>query len=191
MRATRSIGFGGSVVVALHSVGDYVVLFVVAAECGAIGGLAAALVPTTSPGVNSPRALTGPIVGATAAIAILIVFPGTKDAVTVAAGKSVTTTSWSLLRVVPVTLIAGWAGPKVLAVLQDRVLAAGKEAQLQATATVAKAQIEKIAGTAHAAVGEASGHSLGVTSAPTLRETLDPAVEDAKAAIDAVAASAR
>ena len=131
--------------VTLKSVSDYVVLIVVAAGGGAVGGMAAALVPTKSPGVSKPRGLTGAIVGAVAAIAVLLVFPGTKESMTTINGQLVTTTTWSLLRVVPVALIAGWAGPKVLAVLQDRLLAVTKEAQVEATAAVAKAEIDKLA----------------------------------------------
>lgn len=132
--------------VTLKTVSDYVVLIGVAAGGGAVGGLAAALVPTTSPGVNNPRWLTGAIVGAVAAMAVLLVFPGAEKSTTTTNGQSVTTTTWSLLRVVPVALIAGWAGPKVLAVLQDRLLAAAKEAQVDATAAVARAEIDKLAG---------------------------------------------
>jgi hypothetical protein len=131
--------------VTLHSVGDYVVLILAAAGGGAIGGLAAALVPTTSPGVNKPRVLTGPVVGAIAAMAVLLVFPGTKESTTAVNGQLVSTTTWSLLRLVPVALISGWAGPKVLAVLQDRLLAVTKEAQVNSTAAVAKAEIDKLA----------------------------------------------
>jgi hypothetical protein len=42
-------------------------------------------------------------------------------------------------------LISGWAGPKVLAVLQDRLLAVTKKAQVNSTAAVAKAEIDKLA----------------------------------------------
>lgn len=131
--------------VALKTTGDYVVLILVAAGSGAIGGLAAALIPSASPGVNKPRCLTGPIVGAAAAVAILLVLPGTKESTTVEAGHAVVTTSWSLIRVVPVGLIAGWAGPKLLAVLQERLLAVGAEAKLGATVSVAKVQVETLA----------------------------------------------
>jgi hypothetical protein len=132
-------------VVTLSTVGDYVVLILVAAGGGAIGGLAATAVPTASPGVNKPRFLTGPLVGAVAAVALLLIFPGTKEATTILNGHAVTTTTWSLIRVIPVSLIAGWAGPKALAILQDRLLAAAKDATLEATVNVAKVEAEKLA----------------------------------------------
>jgi hypothetical protein len=131
--------------VTLKTTSDYVILILVAACGGAIGGLAAALVPSMSPGVNKPRWLTGPIVGAVAAVVILLVLPGTKESTAVEAGHAVVTTSWSLIRVVPVALVAGWAGPKLLAVLQERLLAAGTEAKLGATVSVAMAQVENLA----------------------------------------------
>jgi hypothetical protein len=171
----------------LNDVGDYVVLILVAAGCGAAGGLAAALVPTTSPGVNRPRWLTGPIVGAVAAVAILIVFPGTKDTTTVAAGKAVTTTTWSLLRVVPVALIAGWAGPKALATLQDRVLAATKTERLRATTSVAKTQVEQMATRAGASVQEHADDATARTLAPAVTSALAADVQRAKDAIDSAA----
>lgn len=131
--------------VTLSTTGDYVVLILVAAGAGVIGGLAAALVPSASPGVSKPRWLTGPIVGAVAAVVVLLVLPGTKESTAIEGGHAVVTTSWSLIRVVPVALIAGWAGPKVLAVLQERLLAAATEAKLNATVSVAKAEIDNMA----------------------------------------------
>jgi hypothetical protein len=131
--------------VALNTVDDYVILVLVAAAGGAIGGLAATLVPTTSPSLNKPRELTGPLVGAVAAMAVLLIFPGTKESTATMSGQLVVTTTWSVLRVVPVALIAGWAGPKVLTVLQERLLAATNEAKLQATLSVATIEAEKLA----------------------------------------------
>jgi hypothetical protein len=48
-------------VVELKDVGDYVVLLLVVAGGGALGGLGATLVPTATPGLKSPRWLTGAI----------------------------------------------------------------------------------------------------------------------------------
>jgi hypothetical protein len=174
--------------VELKHVSDYVSLVLIAAGCGALGGLAAALVPTTSPGVNKPRWLTGPAVGAAAAVAILLVFPGTKDTLAVVAGEPVTTTTWSVLRVVPVALIAGWAGPKTLAVLQDRVLAAAKDQRLQATVSVAASQADRLAASGAASVREhADDEATADALAPKVKAALDSDVEAAKAAIQAAA----
>jgi hypothetical protein len=173
-------------VVTLNTTGDYVVLLLVAAGVGAIGGFGAALVPTSSPGVNNPRWLTGAIVGAIAAVAVLLVLPGTKETTLTLQGHAVTSTSWSLLRVVPVSLVAGWAGPKVLASLQDRLAAAAKEAQLEATAKVAKTQVEQVASVAHAAASE---HAPDASMGPAIEPPLQAAVTKAQAAIDDVAQS--
>ena len=62
-------------------------------------------------------------------------------------------------RVVPIALVSGWGGPKVLSVIQDRVLAAAKEERLQAAANVAKSQVENIANSARASVQEADSET--------------------------------
>lgn len=173
--------------IALKDVGDYAVLILVSASVGALGGFAAALVPTKAPGVNNPRWLTGSIVGAVAAVAILIVLPGTTTTTTVAAGKTITTTTWSLLRVIPVAIVAGWAGPQVLGAIQGRLLAATKDAQLNATAEVAKSQLDKVASSANVVVSEGITPAGAPSVAPVMRSALASAVEDGKNAIDAAA----
>jgi hypothetical protein len=174
----------------LKDVGDYVVLVLIAAAAGGFGGLAATMVPTSSPGVNKPRLLTGPIVGATAAVAVLIVFPGTEETTKVVAGAAVSTTKWSVIKVVPISVIAGWAGPKVLGVLQDRLVAASKDAQLQATVSVAKEQVQQIADRAGTSVQEHAATTTAEELAPAVQSSLESEVSSAQAMIDAAATPA-
>jgi hypothetical protein len=186
-RARQRCSTGRLIVVALNGVSDYVVLILVSAGTGALGGFAAALVPTQSPGVNNPRWLTGAIVGAAAAVAILIVLPGTTTTTSVVLGKTTSTTTWSLVKVIPVAIIAGWAGPKVLGAVQDRLLAATKNAQLNATVTVAKSELVNIARTANTAVPQGITPAAAADAAPAMKSALEDAVQDGKTAIDAAA----
>jgi hypothetical protein len=174
-------------VIALKNIGDYVVLILVSASVGALGGFAAALVPTKSPGVSNPRWLTGSIVGAVAAVAVLVVLPGTTTTTTVAAGKTTTTVMWSLLRAIPVAIVAGWAGPQLLGAIQDRLLAVTKDAQLHATAEVAKSQLDKVASSVNVAVSGGITPAGASKVAPPITSALATAVEDGKKAIDAAA----
>jgi hypothetical protein len=107
---------------------DYVVLFLIAAGFGALGGLAHMLI---TPVESTWQGFFGStFVGAAAAVAIAYVF--TPEVIVKAADGS-ETRHWMIVRVIPLSLIVGAGGKAVLSALQDRVLAAVKDAKQEST----------------------------------------------------------
>lgn len=130
--------------VSLVTAHDYVVMFLIAAAFGALGGVAHLCIeadsPTRAPRLSAPRVFASLFVGAAAAIAISYLFTP-EVIVTKADGTELR--HWEIIRLVPLSLIVGAGGKAIFAALQDRVLGAAKDAQIQAGANVAAAATQQ------------------------------------------------
>lgn len=145
------------VVFELSEVADYVGLFLLAAGLGGVGGVAYELMLNRGGDtgrIELPRGAgkrffdlglaASVIIGAVAAVAALWVFPPTIKTMVDAAGKTITTTEYDLIKVVGLSLVIGSAGSSFLSALQARALAKVKEQEANVTKTVAKNQIDAI-----------------------------------------------
>jgi 4-amino-4-deoxy-L-arabinose transferase-like glycosyltransferase len=111
---------------------NWIVMLLVAASLGALGGLAHEFLHKNRSTEERLGWFAGPLVGAAAALAILYFFPPQIPTVTVAEdGTSTTTYVYDLVKLVALSLIAGSAGGTLLSAMQARVLAQVKEQQVK------------------------------------------------------------
>ena len=155
---------------------NYVVMILVAAGVGAIGGLASELLLVRReqtgtielPGrIKGTRLFdigfpAGILVGAIAAAAMLYFFPPTTETVTPGtAGEAATTTvDYDLVKLVALSLIVGSAGPRFLAAAQARVLGALEAQKAETAVATGGAQVDHVADAAKAAVPAAVESAL-------------------------------
>jgi len=145
----------------LATTGDYVLMVLIAAGSGLIGGLAAELLlsrdgrtgafelPDWSGGLLDFGGFATLIVGAVAGVAILLVLPANTTVVTTTSdGTSTSAASFDLLRLVATTLVAGSAGGSVLTALQARVTAAINEARVEFVRATGEAEVDRVRETA-------------------------------------------
>ena len=196
---------------------DYIVMILVAAGVGAIGGLGAELllkrgddtgtleIPGRVKGtrfvdIGFPASL---ILGAIAAVAILYFFPPVVETVTTASGKAPTSThQYDLVKLVALSLIVGSAGPAFLATAQSRVMSAINAQKAETAVQTGKNQVEQVAESAKAAVPGAvqeaiSAHMPNADAATakavadaalaTVEDRLKPQVAVAQQQMDAIA----
>lgn len=158
--------------IALNATSDYVVMIVVAALCGAIGGFGFELIQSrriTSAGITSapaegaveesgslqvPRWLANQsyydlgfwaavVVGAIAAVGTLyFLAPTVSITIEQANGASTTSLQYDLIKLIALSLLVGTAGQSVLTSMQARVLAAITAQKLDSKAKVAAKQID-------------------------------------------------
>jgi hypothetical protein len=172
----------------LQSTHDYVVLLILAAVFGALGGLAYELLLTRGQeagGVEWPGRRTdvpnyldlgffgSMFLGAVAAVAVSYFFtPETQVKVT-QGGTEVIKTQWQIVKVLPLSLIVGSAGGAFLTAMQARVLARLKEQEAEATKKTAQAVIGQVAtGTKQVATATATAavEKLGATAEQTIQQ---------------------
>jgi hypothetical protein len=172
----------------LQSSHDYVVLFILAATFGALGGLAYELLLARGQeagGVEWPGRrtavphfldlgfLASMFLGAVAAVAVSYFFtPETQVKVT-EGGKELIKTQWQIVKVVPLSLIVGSAGGAFLSAMQARVLAQLKEQEAEATKRTAQAITEQLAtGTKQVATAAATAaaEKVGATAEQTVQQ---------------------
>jgi hypothetical protein len=175
-------------VVDLESIHDYVVLFILAAAFGALGGLAYELLLTRGQeagGVEWPGRRTAVpnyldlgffgsmFLGAVAAVAVSYFFtPETQVKVT-EGGTDLIKTQWQIVKVVPLSLIVGSAGGAFLSAMQARVLAQLKEQEAEATRRTAEAINAQLAtGTKQvaAAAATAAAEKVGAMAEQTVQK---------------------
>ena len=134
---------------------DYVILLLVAAGLGAIGGLAYELTLGGRGRIELPRTThrgryldlgvwANVILGAIAAPASLWIFPPEERTTVNAAGQTVTTTEWNIIKVVGLSLIIGSAASSFLTAMQARALALVKTQEAEQTRKVASQQLEAV-----------------------------------------------
>lgn len=140
---------------------DYVLLFALAAGCGALGGLANELLQDARGTSGNLRlwnysgagrllnlGFVGPVfLGAVAAVVILIFLPFESQTV-VGADRSVTNRVYDPLRLVPLSLAAGVAGSAVLTAAQTRLLAMISDQRIALVETTGKQAVERTAAAA-------------------------------------------
>ena len=141
----------------LDSTWNTVVMLLVAAGVGLIGGIGGAFIewrqrcaaPVTS-GAGSCNsrlsALSCIVLGGLAAVAILYFFPPTQEVVEPATdgAEPVVTTFYDLTQLVALALIVGSAGAAFLQALQTRALAMAKAQEAEATKATATAAVSGI-----------------------------------------------
>src|SRR5712691_3999283 len=123
--------------VSLSSPHDYVILFLLAGGFGAIGGLAYELtqvrqgetgtveLPWPQSWRNFDLGFVGSmIVGAVAAVAISYFFTPEVQVKTTVNGIDQVATKWQIVKVIPLSLIVGSAGPAFLEAMKGRALGA-------------------------------------------------------------------
>jgi hypothetical protein len=149
-------------VITIATPADYIVVFVVAAVAGLVGGLASELLLTreeesgmfeaphkTAKGNWDFGGFAALTIGAIVGVAILIVFPPETTIVTSGEGGTPTTTrGYDMVRLVATSIVAGSAGGSVLNSLQARLTAAVNAAQVQLTADQADKQMDIMRDTA-------------------------------------------
>ncbi len=141
----------------LETTGDYLLMVLIAAVGGLVGGLAAELLlsrdgqtgafelPGRRTGLFDLGGFATLVVGAVAGVAILLVLPATATVVTTAAdGSTTTAASFDLVRLVATTLVAGSAGGSVLTALQSRVTAAINEARVEFVRATGEEQVDRV-----------------------------------------------
>ncbi len=141
----------------LETTGDYLLMVVIAAAGGLVGGLAAELLlsrdgqtgafelPGRRTGLFDLGGFATLVVGAVAGVAILLVLPATATVVTTGAdGSTTTAASFDLVRLVATTLVAGSAGGSVLTALQSRVTAAINEARVEFVRATGEEQVDRV-----------------------------------------------
>jgi hypothetical protein len=204
--------------IALPHTIDYVVMILVAAGIGAIGGLGAELLIKRSESTGTieiPHKLKGTnlvalgfpasiLVGAIAAVAVLYFFPPVTETIAPATATMAakTTREYNLVKLVPLALIVGSAGPAFLATAQSRLMSALSAQKAEAVAETARNQIAQVTESAKAAVPGAvrqavaeampdataeEVQSVADRSREVLDEALRPQVDVAQGQIDAVA----
>lgn len=141
----------------LETSGDYLLMVLIAAVGGLVGGLAAELLlsrdgqtgafelPGRRTGLFDLGGFATLVVGAVAGVAILLVLPATATVVTTEAdGSTTTAASFDLVRLVATTLVAGSAGGSVLTALQSRVTAAINEARVEFVRATGEEQVDRV-----------------------------------------------
>ncbi|MFB2556772.1 hypothetical protein [Herbiconiux liangxiaofengii] len=164
--------------------GTYALLLGLAAMFGAFGGLVYELLLTVNRRTGSielPTALgkrhidlgvfASVIVGAVAAVAALWVFPPDMKITVDAAGKSITSTTYDVIKLAGLSLIVGSAGGTFLAALQSRALLLVTTQKAKTTSAVASEGLQRVRSQAEA----------GATNA-SIVESIDVAVAALKAA---------
>ena len=153
--------------ITLGNPADYVVVFVLAAVAGLLGGLAAELLlsrdgetgtfelPARKGGFFDLGGFAPLLIGAVVGVAILIVFPPETTIVTDADdGTSTAFRAYDTVRLVATSLVAGSAGGSVLSSLQSRVTAAVNESRVQLAVATGEQQLEQLRETATAEASE-------------------------------------
>jgi len=212
-----ALTLGGAVIELTHTV-DYIYMLLITAGVGAIGGLGAELVLSRSEGTGMlalPRALKGSelvslgfpaslIVGAIAAVAALYFFPPLAEKVIASPKGSApkVVSEYDLVKLVPLAMIVGSAGPAFLKAAQSRLLSALSAQKAEATADTAKAQVDQIAASAKAEVASAVqsavslhmptaapafAQKVAATASSSVEAALEPQVEGAHRQVDAIA----
>ncbi len=151
--------------ITLNGSSDFLMLFLVTAGAGMVGGFAAELLltrngetgafelPARKGAVFDLGGFAPVLVGAVVGVAILVVFPPETTIVANSTDGSTTTTrGYDIVRLVATSLVAGSAGGTVLSGLQARVSAAVNESRVQFTAEAAKQQIDRMLDSATAAI---------------------------------------
>jgi hypothetical protein len=185
--------------IALNHTGDYIVMLLIAAGIGAIGGLGAELLIKRSESTGTielPHRLkesqlvalglpASLIVGAIAAVAALYFFSPVTETVVPAASVATTSTvthQYSLAKLVPLALIVGSAGPAFLASAQSRLVSALNAQRVDAVASTAKNQLTQVEESAKAAVPGAVRKALAEeipdATADTQQAVADKATEE-------------
>ena len=179
--------------IALPHTVDYVVMMLIAAGAGAIGGLGAELLLKRSESTGTieiPHKLKGTnlfalgapssvLVGAIAAVAVLYFFPPVVETITPSTGAKAaeTTREYNLVKLVALALIVGSAGPAFLASAQSRLASALSAQKVDAIAGAAKNQLEQVERSAAAvvpgAVRQAVAEELPDASPATVQALTD------------------
>jgi hypothetical protein len=111
---------------------NWIVMLLVAASLGAVGGLVHECLHKDRSTEERLGWFAGPLVGAAAALAVLYFFPPQIPTVEVAGdGTRTTTYVYDLVKLVALSLIAGSAGGTLLTAMQARVLAQVNEQKVQ------------------------------------------------------------
>lgn len=164
--------------ITLNTLGDYLVVFIVAALAGLFGGLAAELLLNRNgeTGTFELPARKGPLfdlggfasllVGAVVGVAILVVFPPETTVTNGTGGATQVARSYDTVRLVATSLVAGSAGGSVLTALQARVTAAVNESRVQWAVEANDQQIEQLAAAAKDAAAKALKAAGGGGGAP-------------------------
>jgi hypothetical protein len=186
----------------LKETADYVVMILVAAGVGAIGGLAAELLLERSDNtgtVELPGRIVGTrfldigfpaslLIGAIAAASILYFFPPTTETVTPGASASdpaTTVVQFDLVKLVALSLIVGSAGPRFLAAAQNRVLAAVNEQKAGAAVTTGTTQVSQMAESAQAAIPAAVASAIARHIPQASADEIDQVTDAATSAVHA------
>jgi hypothetical protein len=181
----------------LATTGDYLLMVLIAALGGLVGGLAAELLlsrdgqtgafelPGRRTGLFDLGGFATLVVGAVAGVAILLVLPATNTVVTTAAdGSTTTAASFDLVRLVATTLVAGSAGGSVLTALQSRVTAAINEARVEFVRATGQEQVDRVRDAAVRQLG-AMAESRGTAPAGARSRSIGAGAPAGAAAISA------
>ncbi len=199
---------------------DYVYMFLITAGLGAIGGLGAELLLKRADNTGTieiPRRLNASLIdlgfpaslilGAIAAVAATYFFPPVVEQLAAGGngGGVQTTREYNLLKLVPLALIVGSAGPAFLASAQARLMSALNAQKVEATAAAAKSQVKQLADTTRAAVPMAVEQAVSgalpdaqpdqiaaavASVSHSMNALIQPQVKNAAANIDAIAPAA-
>lgn len=147
---------------------DYIIMLLVAAGLGAIGGLGAELLLNRGDNTGTiqlPSRLGGTdlvelgfpaslIIGAIAAVAILYFFPPVSETVIPGANGATakTTNQYDLVKLIALSLIVGSAGPAFLSTAQSRLMSALNAQKTGTAVDTGKNQVQQVALSATAAV---------------------------------------
>jgi hypothetical protein len=191
--------------VALSHTINYVVMFLVAAGVGMLGGLAAELLLKRAESTGTlewPHSIAGTklfalgfpgslFVGAISAVAILYFFPPVTETVK----SAETIREYNLLKLVPLALIVGSAGPAFLATAQSRLMSALNAQKVDALSETAKNQLVQINESAKAAVPgavrQAVAEQFPDATAKVVQSVTDKAVKSLNVALEPQVAVAR
>jgi hypothetical protein len=188
----------------LDTIGDHLLLVLIAAASGLVGGLAAELLlsrdgetggfelPGRRRGLLDLGGFASLIVGAVAGVAILLVLPASTQVVATDGTETTTSTGYEVLRLVATTLIAGSAGGSVLTALQARVTSAINAARVEFVRTTGEDEVDRVR---DAAVRQLDGIARTLTpeAAPTGARSRGlgggPSAADREATRDALASA--
>jgi hypothetical protein len=179
---------------------DYVYMFLIAAGMGAIGGLGAELLlkragntgtiamPHHVKGTNLvdlgfPASL---VIGAIAAVAAIYFFPPIVEKITVLTNGTApkTTAEYELVKLIPLSLIVGSAGPAFLSAAQSRLMSALNAQRVGTAVETGKNQVDQIAESAKAAVPAAVRQAVSESLPSTDSETVQTMVDAAAASLE-------
>jgi hypothetical protein len=210
----------GVIVIDLSHTSDYVYMFLITAGLGAIGGLGAELLLKRADNTGTieiPRRLNASLIdlgfpaslilGAIAAVAATYFFPPVVEQMAsgINGGAVQTTREYNLLKLVPLALIVGSAGPAFLASAQARLMSALNAQKVETTAAAAKTQFKQLADTTRAAVPMAVEQAVAgalpdaqpeqiaaavASVSHSMNALIQPQVKSAAANIDAIAPAA-